>query len=112
MRVRERVRTFLGVWAPLIIGGLLIVFAVNFLLTATTPSGPFSRWPAEFSWDLWRGVLQGGGGFFSRGLGGSFWGGGCCFCVRRCAFCRLGSDWDVVGAEYPPGPRGPPSPRA
>ena len=74
MRVRERVRTFLGVWAPLIIGGLLIVFAVNFLLTATTPSGPFSRWPAEFSWDLWRGICTGGLVFIAVILGISTWG--------------------------------------
>jgi len=58
--MRDRLRTFLGVWAPLILGGLLIVFVVNFFLTATTPSGPFSRWPAEFSWDLWRSVCTGG----------------------------------------------------
>jgi len=56
----ERVRTFLGVWAPLIVGALLIVFAVNFFLTSPTPSGPFSRWPADFSWDLWRGICTGG----------------------------------------------------
>jgi len=74
MRVRERVRAFLGVWAPLIIGGLLIIFAVNFFLTATTPSGPFSRWPAEFSWDLWRGICTGGLVFIAVILGISTWG--------------------------------------
>lgn len=56
----ERVRTFLGVWAPLILGGVLIAFAVNFFVASPTPSGPFSRWPAEFSWDVWRSVCTGG----------------------------------------------------
>ena len=60
MRVRERVRTFFGVWAPLILGGLIVVFAVNFFVTSPTPSGPFSRWPADFSWDLWRSICTGG----------------------------------------------------
>ena len=52
----ERVRTFLGVWAPLIVGALLIVFAVleNLLtITATLTATTF--------------VLQEGGGRGGRG---------------------------------------------
>ena len=37
--MRERIRAFLGVWAPLILGVLLIAFAVNFLLAPRSPSG-------------------------------------------------------------------------
>jgi len=36
--VRERLRGFLGVYAPLIIGLLLIVLAVNFLLSPPNPA--------------------------------------------------------------------------
>lgn len=32
---RERVRAFMGVWAPLAIAGLLVVVAVNFYLNAS-----------------------------------------------------------------------------
>lgn len=38
-RTRERARAFLGVWAPLILGVLLIALAVNFLLAPRVP-GP------------------------------------------------------------------------
>ena len=31
--MRERVRTFLGIWAPLILGFVLLAMSVNFLLT-------------------------------------------------------------------------------
>jgi len=37
--VRERVREFLGVWAPMLLGLLLIAFAGNFLLTPRGPGG-------------------------------------------------------------------------
>jgi len=36
--VRERVRSFLGVWAPMILGVLLIALAVNFLVSPRSPS--------------------------------------------------------------------------
>lgn len=35
--MRERVREVLGVWAPMVVGLLLIAMAVNFLLTARVP---------------------------------------------------------------------------
>jgi hypothetical protein len=53
----ERVRTFLGVWAPIILGGLVIAFALNFILrTSETPD----RWPEDLSWDAWRAACAGG----------------------------------------------------
>jgi len=40
--VRERVRTFLGIYAPLLIGLALIALAVNFLLTpSNTATNPW-----------------------------------------------------------------------
>ena len=35
--MRERLREALGVWAPMLVGVLLLVVAVNFLLTARAP---------------------------------------------------------------------------
>ena len=53
----ERVRTFFGVWAPIILGGLVILLAVNFLLrTSETPD----QWPKDLSWDAWRSACAGG----------------------------------------------------
>ena len=54
-----RVRAFLGVWMPLILGGLVIALAANFLAaTSTPPSGP--PWPKGYSWDAWRAACAGG----------------------------------------------------
>ena len=108
----ERVRTFLGVWAPLIVGGLLIIFAVNFFLTATTPSGPFSRWPAEFSWDLWRGICTGALVFIAVVLGISTWGRARSSGVRRRAWSRWYRKRNEGSAESPPAPEAPPPPKA
>jgi hypothetical protein len=36
--VRERVRSFLGVWAPMILGVILVALAVNFLVSPRSPS--------------------------------------------------------------------------
>ena len=38
--MRERVRAFLGVWAPMILGLVLIALAINFLLTPRAAPGP------------------------------------------------------------------------
>ncbi len=106
----ERVRTFLGVWAPLILGGLLIVFAVNFFVTSPTPSGPFSRWPADFSWDLWRSICTGGLIFIAVVLGVSTWGRARSSRARRRAWGR----WYQRRKEGrpPPPPESPPAPKS
>ena len=106
----ERVRTFLGVWAPLILGGLLILFAVNFFLTSPTPSGPFSRWPADFSWDLWRAICTGGLIFIAIVLGISTVGRARSSGARRRAWGRWRTKREREGTPPPeatPPPRGP-----
>jgi len=104
----ERVRTFLGVWAPLILGGLLILFAVNFFLTSPTPSGPFSRWPADFSWDLWRSICTGGLIFIAIVLGISTLGRARSSRARRRAWGR----WRTKrGRDGTPPPEAPPPPQ-
>ena len=62
----ERVRTFMGVWAPIILGTLVILVAVNFLLrTSETPA----QWPKDLSWDAWRSACAGGLVFIGIVLG-------------------------------------------
>jgi len=39
---RDRLRTFFGVWAPLLIAGVLVVVAVNFYVSANL--GPLEGW--------------------------------------------------------------------
>ncbi len=107
----ERVRTFLGVWAPLILGGLLIMFAVNFLVTAPTPSGPFSRWPAEFSWDVWRSICTAGLVFIAVILGISTLGRARSSRARRRAWGRWYRKRKEGRAE-PPRPEAPPPPQS
>ena len=106
----ERVRTFLGVWAPLILGGLLVAIAVNFFVTATSPSGPFSRWPVEFSWDLWRAVCSAGLVFIAVILGISTLGRVRSSRTRRRAWGRWYRERTEAGAEPPAdAPRAPES---
>jgi len=52
-----RAREFLGVWAPMIIGAVVIALAVNFYANPGSP-GPF--WPAGYSWDAWKSLCSGG----------------------------------------------------
>ncbi len=52
-----RVREFLGVWTPMILGIIVIALSVNFLVSSGSP-GPF--WPEGYSWDAWRSVCTGG----------------------------------------------------
>jgi len=53
----ERMRTFLGLWMPLILGALLIAVAVNFLVrTSVVPVD----WPQTLSWDIMRFACAGG----------------------------------------------------
>ena len=104
----ERVRTFLGVWAPLILGCLLIVFAVNFFVTSPTPSGPFSRWPSDFSWDLWRSICTGGLIFIAVILGISTLGRVRSAQVRQRAWGRWYRRRKDRPAEPPSAPEAPP----
>ncbi len=70
-----RVRAFLGVWMPFILGGLVIALAGNFIVASSTPpSGPFSRWPEGYSWDAWRAACAGGLVFIGVVLGISTFG--------------------------------------
>ncbi len=106
-----RVRTFLGVWAPLILGALLIAFAVNFFVTSPTPSGPFSRWPAEFSWDLWRSLCTAGLVFVAVILGISTVGRARSSRTRRRAWGRWYRKRKAGREGLPPRPEAPPPPK-
>lgn len=60
---RERVRSLLGVWMPMVLGLWIIVTAIAFYLTADlTPSGPFGQ-----DLESWRLVCS-AGVFFLGGL--------------------------------------------
>ncbi len=52
-----RLREFLGVWTPMIIGSVVIAISLNFYVNPGSP-GPF--WPAGYSWDAWRSVCTAG----------------------------------------------------
>ena len=53
----ERMRTFLGLWMPLILGALLIAVAVNFLVRMSEVP---VDWPQTLSWDIMRSACAGG----------------------------------------------------
>jgi len=100
-----RVRTFLGVYAPLIVGALLIVLAVNFLVF--TASGPSPWWHPEFSWDVWRAACAGGLIFVGIILGISTLGRARSSSARRRAWGRWYRKREEERTE-PPGPETPP----
>jgi len=58
----ERIRAFLGVWMPMIIGLFVIVTAANFLFLADLTGGPLQ--PSVESWRL----VCSGGAFFVGSL--------------------------------------------
>ncbi len=58
----ERVRSILGVWAPMAIGLFIIVTSINFYFTARLAGGPFL---ADF--ESWR-LICSAGAFFVGGV--------------------------------------------
>jgi len=88
-----RLRMFLGVYAPLILGAFVILFAINFLAFTTAGPGPY--WPEGFSWDAWRVVCAGGLIFVGVILGISTYGR-----YRKTKAARL----EAQGAVKPPPP--------